>query len=119
MQTALSAFSVVLPLAAGAGATCTNHDSPNPISSQYPNLVSGNLNGTTMIIPIPVPQARQLVPKQWPILQAAYQTLLPDFPDDMYPMMATAVHDHDIRYPALDLSMPDFSVRNGCASSGP
>ncbi|KAI1341020.1 hypothetical protein F5Y15DRAFT_414749 [Xylariaceae sp. FL0016] len=87
----------------------SSRDAPNPLSEQYPELISGNLNGTTLIVPIPLAKARQLIPQEWGIVENAYRSLLPDFPAGMYPMMAQVVHDHDIRLPAWNSSMPDFS----------
>jgi hypothetical protein len=94
----------------GGGGTCISVDSPNPIAQQYPTVVTGNLNGTTLIVPIPVRHARQLIPKQYRILENAYRSLLPNFPPGMYPMMVTAKHDHDLQLAAYNLSIPDFTV---------
>jgi hypothetical protein len=86
----------------------TSLDQPNPIAQRYPNVVSGNLNGTTMIVPIPLAMARQLIP--YPILDQSYRSLLPSFPADMYPMMVSAKHDHDLQLPAYNVTVPDFTV---------
>ncbi|KAI0849114.1 hypothetical protein F5Y00DRAFT_269748 [Daldinia vernicosa] len=88
---------------------CVSQDSPNQHSQQYPTLVSGNLNGTTLIVPISLEIARQVIPNEYGILEEAYRTLLPSFPDGMYPMMAQIVHDHDLQLPAYNASLPDFS----------
>ncbi|KAI0883292.1 uncharacterized protein GGS22DRAFT_190607 [Annulohypoxylon maeteangense] len=89
--------------------TCMTHDSPNQHAQQHPELVSGNLNGTTLIVPISLKTARQLIPKEYGIAEAAYRKLLPSFPKDMYPMMAQIVHDHDVQLPVYNASIPDFS----------
>ncbi|ORY72078.1 uncharacterized protein BCR38DRAFT_330460 [Pseudomassariella vexata] len=88
---------------------CTTQDSPNPIAQQYPLKVSGTLNGTTLIVPISLISARQIIPKNYTILVNSYRSLLPSFPDGMYPMMVSALHDHDIHFPALNLTTPSFS----------
>ncbi|KAI1660583.1 hypothetical protein F4813DRAFT_298506 [Daldinia decipiens] len=88
---------------------CVSQDSPNQHAQQYPTLVSGNLNGTTLIVPIPLDIARRAIPNEYGILEEAYRTLLPSFPDGMYPMMAQIVHDHDLQLPAYNASLPDFS----------
>ncbi|KAI5921337.1 hypothetical protein F4810DRAFT_712591 [Camillea tinctor] len=88
---------------------CVSHDSPNPLAQQHPNLISGTLNGTTLIVPIPLSRARELIPSNYSISEAAYRSLLPSFPAGMYPMVAQIVHDHDIQFPAYNASLPDFS----------
>lgn len=96
---------------ASAVTSCVNYDSPNPIASQYPDFATGTLNGTVMIVPIPLEEARALIPDKWPILETAYRSLLPHFPEGMYPMMASGVHDHDINLPEVfNATLPDFSV---------
>ncbi|KAI8960077.1 hypothetical protein F5Y11DRAFT_358715 [Daldinia sp. FL1419] len=94
---------------AGPDRKCLSQDSPNQHAQQYPTLVSGNLNGTTLIVPIPFNIARRVIPKEYIILNDAYRKLLPSFPDGMYPMMAQIVHDHDIQLPAYNVSLSDFS----------
>ncbi|KAI1505857.1 hypothetical protein F5X99DRAFT_404408 [Biscogniauxia marginata] len=89
--------------------TCVSHDSPNPHALQYPELISGTLNGTTLIVPIPLTQARMLIPSKYRIAESVYRSLLPSFPEGMYPMVAQIVHDHDIQFPAYNASLPDFS----------
>ncbi|KAI0123275.1 hypothetical protein BJ170DRAFT_599242 [Xylariales sp. AK1849] len=88
---------------------CGSLDRPNPIAQQYPDLVTGNLNGTTLIIPISLATARDLIPQEYGILEEAYRSILPSFPQGMYPMMVSAKHDHDLQLAAYNLSIPDFS----------
>ncbi|KXJ93482.1 hypothetical protein Micbo1qcDRAFT_174537 [Microdochium bolleyi] len=90
-------------------ATCVPDGSKNPISYLWPNDISGNLNGTTLIVPIPLVQARQAIPEKYGILEHAWRAWLPDFPVGMYPMMAVSVYDHDLRFPVLNMTPPDFS----------
>lgn len=87
---------------------CASVDQPNPIAQQYPDVVTGNLNGTTMIVPISLALAQQLIP--YPILEQAYRSLLPSFPADMYPMMVSTKHDHDLQVAAYNLTVADFTV---------
>ena len=89
---------------------CVTQDQPNPIFNQYPNNVTGALNTTLAIVPIPLALAREIIPPQYAILVNAYRTLMPDFPVDMYPAMIQTGHDHDIRF--QNLGFPDFSVCN-------
>ncbi|KAK8035602.1 hypothetical protein PG993_010597 [Apiospora rasikravindrae] len=86
-----------------------NTSSPNPIAQQYPNLVSGTLNGTTLIVPIPLDQARGMIPKEYVILENAYRDLLPLFPAGFYPLMVTTAFDHDLKLPAYNVTVEDFS----------
>jgi hypothetical protein len=85
-----------------------SRDQANPIATLYPNNATGVLNTTLAIIPIPLSTARQIIPPQYGILEAAYRALLPHFPKDMYPVLVQAAHDHDIRF--QDFGIPDFSV---------
>lgn len=119
--TSAGALALMTTLFIGADAQdmCVNQDSPNPIAMQWPSEISGNLNGTTMIVPLDLGLARSIIPAQYGILERAYRALLPDFPNGMYPMMAVAVHDHDIQLPAFNLSLPDFSVSTASAQSRP
>ncbi|KAK9789091.1 hypothetical protein SCARD494_09290 [Seiridium cardinale] len=87
---------------------CASLDQPNPIAAQYPDVVSGNLNGTTMIVPIALALAQGLLP-QYSILEASYRSLLPSFPEGAYPLMVSTKHDHDLQVPAYNLTSPDFS----------
>ncbi|RYO77507.1 hypothetical protein DL762_009221 [Monosporascus cannonballus] len=88
---------------------CVTHSSANPHALDYPNFISGNLNGTTLIVPIPLTTARDVIPSQYGIMEHAYRALLPTFPEGMYPMMAVGVHDHDLQFPAYGMHLADFS----------
>jgi hypothetical protein len=87
----------------------TTHDQPNPIASTYPTNATGTLNGTVAVIPISLDLARSIIPTQYRILEHAYRSLLPTFPEGMYPIVLQAVHDHDVQ--AFGFHIPDFSVR--------
>lgn len=64
---------------------CVTQSQPNPIAAQYPNEVTGAINGTFSVIPIPYAQARSLVPAQFKILTKAYETLMPEL-NGAYPV---------------------------------
>jgi hypothetical protein len=87
---------------------CQTHDQPNPIASLYPGNATGTLNGTVTLLPISLALARQLIPRQYRILEHAYRAMMPAFPADMYPAVLQAVHDHDVQ--AFGYKIPDFSV---------
>jgi len=97
------------------GAQCTSHTQPNPIATTYPNNATGVLNVTLAILPIPMSTARELIPSEWGILESAYRSILPDFPQGMYPVMIQAGLDHDIQFASLGASIADFSV---CTAQG-
>lgn len=93
---------------ASAEQTCTSQSQSNPIASQYPSDITGTLNGTLAILPIPLALARSIIPSKYRILTNAYRSLLPGFAEDMYPALLQVVHDHDVRYGEYRLA--DFSV---------
>lgn len=105
-----------------------SESSPNPIASLYPNDVSGTINSTIFLVPIPYELARSIIPPQFGILKEAYLSLLPGFPDTSYPVrrncfpslkrnLDTNVYsqlvirgalDHDVGVYALNFALPDF-----------
>lgn len=89
---------------------CATSSQPNPIAQQYPNAPTGTLNATLAIMPIPLDQARQIIPSQYAILENAYRALLPDFPEGMYPVIMQAGLDHDIQLAAYGINIGDFQV---------
>lgn len=74
LVTALSSNAALFP----RQANCVTQSQPNPIAAQYPNEVTGTINGTFSVIPIPYAQARSLVPAKFGILTKAYETLMPE-----------------------------------------
>ncbi|KAE9976186.1 hypothetical protein EG328_002738 [Venturia inaequalis] len=94
-------------LGASAQGTCKSQSLPNPIASQYPQNVTGTLNGTLVILPIPMALARSMIPAKYNILTSAYRTLLPTLPEGMYPAFLQAVYDHDVGLG--DYKIADFS----------
>jgi hypothetical protein len=99
---------ICVALGASAQEACSSHSLPNPIASQYPQSITGTLNGTVAILPIPMALARSMIPAQYNILTSAYRTLLPHLPNDMYPAILQAVFDHDVGLG--DYKIADFSV---------
>jgi hypothetical protein len=96
-----------------ASAGCTTQTQPNPIAtdSQFLLTPTGVINSTLLVASIPLADAQKLVPNGYKILTKAYQSLLPDFPRDQYPVLLQAVLDHDIRVGALTGLIADFQVR--------
>lgn len=93
--------------------TCkTQHGLPNPLASLFPQNATGVLNATLAIIPIPLSLARQLVKPSGchSILESAYRSLIPGFPEGMYPVLMQAAHDHDVQLREYGIMLEDFSV---------
>jgi hypothetical protein len=88
--------------------SCRTSSLPNPIAAQYYGNITGTLNGTLAILPIPYSLARRIIPAKYEILTEQYRAFVPELPSNMYPALLQAVFDHDIRY--MEYSMPDFSV---------
>ncbi|KAL8366792.1 hypothetical protein RB595_008757 [Gaeumannomyces hyphopodioides] len=95
--------------AAAAGGACVSRSAPNPVSAKFPNSATGVLNGSMVVVPIPMADARAAVPAQWGILEGALKANLPGFPEGMYPLFIQAVQDHDIKMHAFNVSIPDFT----------
>ncbi|KFY99481.1 hypothetical protein V500_01359 [Pseudogymnoascus sp. VKM F-4518 (FW-2643)] len=80
---------------------------PNPIGTLYPNSVTGSINGTIAVVPIPYSLARAIIPSQYGILKKAYKSALPGFPPNMYPLIVRSILDHDVGINGTQL-IPDF-----------
>ncbi|KAF7195211.1 hypothetical protein HII31_03417 [Pseudocercospora fuligena] len=104
--TGLSA-SLALAQTSDPNLLCISESQPNPIRNTYPNDVTGTINGTTVIVPIPYSVARSVVPSQYGILTKAYEELIPGFPKDMYPAVFQGLLDHDVGLGPL-IRIPDF-----------
>lgn len=96
-------------LAVEGSQSCRTSSLPNPIASQYYANITGQINGTLAMLPIPISLARRIIPSEYEILSEQYEAMLPDLAKGMYPALLQAVFDHDIRY--MDYQMLDFSVR--------
>jgi hypothetical protein len=73
-----SSLLVVVSTAAAAVAvivsrSCQTQSQPNPIVNEYPGQVTGTINGTTAIVPIPYDVARSMIPAEYGILRQAYE----------------------------------------------
>lgn len=103
----LAAAATASPLATN-GLLCRTQSQPNPIAKDRPTEVTGTINGTTAIVPIPFDVARSVIPAQYGILREAYEKLIPGFPRDMYPAEFEGIFDHDVQ--SLGIPIPDFHV---------
>lgn len=86
---------------------CISHSLPNPIFQKFPGNVTGTVNATIAILPIPLSLARSIIPSKYAILTHQYKAFLPEFPEDKYPAILQTVRDHDIKFG--DYGIPDFS----------
>lgn len=83
--------------------------SPNPIGTLYPGNVTGTINGTIAVVPIPYAEARSIIPPKYDILTHQYESILAGFPIGFYPLIVRAILDHDIGLDGVNL-VPDFQV---------
>ncbi|KAF8863394.1 hypothetical protein BDZ45DRAFT_722507 [Acephala macrosclerotiorum] len=85
-----------------------SESSPNPINSLYPNNITGAINSTLSVVPIPYTLARSIIPAQYGILTKAYQSLLKGFPADSYPLVIRGAIDRGVGVYAFNFSLDDF-----------
>ncbi|KAG9238671.1 hypothetical protein BJ875DRAFT_24797 [Amylocarpus encephaloides] len=104
-----STLATPLEFRATTTAPFVSESSPNPIGKLYPGNITGTLNGTIAVVPIPYKLARKIIPSQWGILTKAYQQLLPGFPKDSYPLIVKSLLDHDVGLNGTQL-IPDFQT---------
>ncbi|KAF2667558.1 hypothetical protein BT63DRAFT_295021 [Microthyrium microscopicum] len=88
-------------------AKCISQSQPNPIWDVYPGNITGTINSTIAILPIPYSLARSIIPAKYTILKNAYQSLLPHLAHDMYPAVLQTVRDHEVRFG--EYKIDDFS----------
>lgn len=98
MHTALM-LGILAPFAAALLGSTTTSTSSNPVASIYPNDITGVQNCTFVIIPITLDYARQMIPPQYKILTSAYEQLIPDFPEDSYPLLIQTSYSYDDQAP--------------------
>ena len=65
----------------------TLESSPNPIATVCPQNVTGTINGTIAVVPIPLGKAQSIIPAQYGILAAQFESILPGFPSRSYPLI--------------------------------
>lgn len=69
-----------------ANALNTNNSLPNPIAQTFPNLTTGTINATLVVLPIDYELAKSIIPSQYGILRESIKNALPGFPEDKYPV---------------------------------
>ncbi|KAM3424747.1 hypothetical protein BST61_g6731 [Cercospora zeina] len=106
LRALLVASTILKSTTAVPGLLCKTQSQPNPIAQERPNEVTGTINGTSAIVPIPYEVARSIIPAQYGILREAYEKLIPGFPKDMYPAEFEGLLDHDVQ--GSGIKIPDF-----------
>ena len=71
---------------AGASTDTTNDSQPNPIARTFPNMTTGTINGSFVVLPLDYGVARAIVPSRFGILRRSIKAVLPFFPEDKYPV---------------------------------
>ena len=71
---------------ASAGTDTTNNSQPNPIARTFPNMTTGTINGSLVVLPLDYGVARAIVPSRFGILRQSIKAVLPFFPEDKYPV---------------------------------
>ena len=89
---------LLAPLAsAQIGGQCSDTvtTEPNPLAGRK-NFITGTINGTVALLPIPLSVARSLIPSEYNILTNAYKAWLPSLPRNQYPALLQMDLFHDI-----------------------
>lgn len=71
---------------ASASTDTTNNSQPNPIARKFPNMTTGTINGSFVVLPLDYSVARAIIPSQYGILRQSIKAALPSFPEDKYPV---------------------------------
>ena len=71
---------------ASASTDTTNNSQPNPIARTFPNMTTGTINGSFVVLPLDYDVARAIVPSRFGILRQSIKAVLPFFPEDKYPV---------------------------------
>ena len=107
---AIALASTSSALSMPSATSCRTQSQPNPIVHQYPDQITGTVNGSVFVLPIPYRVARRAIPSTYPILTQQYEKWLPNLGRGMYPAMLNALLDHDIQQASMGAHVPDFSV---------
>ena len=71
---------------ASASTDTTNHSQPNPLAKTFPNMTTGTINGSFVVLPLDYSVARTIIPSKYGILKQSIKAILPFFPEDKYPV---------------------------------
>jgi len=119
MQYIISVALALATLAVGQAQMdeCLTQTIENPIWQQYPGNVTAMINATIALIPVSYTLARSKIPTEYGILSTGYKKLLPNWPNDMYPLIFQSEFDHGVR--AGNTPIPGFGPTiEGAHSAG-
>ncbi|KAF2494729.1 hypothetical protein BU16DRAFT_511291 [Lophium mytilinum] len=106
------------PVRSNKSCTAYSKSQPNPLAKQYfDRRITGTINGTLAVLPIPLSLARSIIPSKYTILTSAIQAELPDFPLDKYPCLFQASYYHDISSVLNPGSVPQTAVPDFSSAS--
>ena len=71
---------------ASANTSTTNNSQPNPIAKTFPNMTTGTINGSFVVLPLDYNLARTIIPRKYGILKQSIKAVLPFFAEDKYPV---------------------------------
>lgn len=78
---------------------CQTQTSYNPIAAEYPNSVSGVMNGTFSLSLMSRDTASSWLPQGYKFLDNAYEAGFDMWQEDSWPVLVKAVYIHDTRGP--------------------
>lgn len=64
----------------------TNNSLPNPLAKTFPNMTTGTINASFVVLPLEYSVARAIVPSKYGILRESIKAVLPFFPENKYPV---------------------------------
>lgn len=71
---------------ASASTDNSNNSQQNPITKTFPNMTTGTINGSFVVLPLDYDVARAIIPSIYGILRQSIKAVLPFFPEDKYPV---------------------------------
>ena len=102
---------------ASASTSTTNNSQPNPIAKTFPNMTTGTINGSFVVLPLDYSVARAIIPRKYGILKHSIKAVLPFFPEDKYPV--NKPHRTYKQRPILTRSNSSFSPLKSTTMSKP
>ena len=89
---------------------CQTQTRYNPIAEEYPNSITGVMNGTFALAFIPRETADSLLPEGYEFLDNLSREDVEMWQEDAFPVLVKAVRIHDVRAPD-DMWRNDHTVR--------
>jgi hypothetical protein len=89
----LGAATAAVAAPVAAADSCVTQSAPNPLRAEYPNDITGTLNGTLIAWLVDLDYAKSLV--EYPLLINAARAKYPDLPAGKFPLFADPVLNFD------------------------